>query len=387
MRRDVSSRRRILFLTGTRADFGKLRGLMASAERLVDIDVTVFVTGMHMLKQYGSTWEEVEAANIGRAFMFVNQKPGDGMDSILAKTVSGLSDLVREIEPELIVVHGDRLEALAGALVGTLNRIPVAHVEGGELSGTVDETIRHSITKLSHVHLVANKEAQRRLLQLGEIAESIFVIGSPEVDVMTSSDLPTLDEVKRYYEIEFDRYIILSFHPVTTEFNDLGRQANELVNFVLESRENFVVIRPNNDDGTEIVQNQFRRFEGVENIRMIPSMRFHYYLTALKNAELVLGNSSSGVREAPFFGIPTVDIGTRQNRRTNVESVISVQCVKSEIEAGVSRALQMSCSPSAHFGDGRSSERFVKLLQEGTLWRASTQKMFVDRGVYVQGSE
>lgn len=387
MRRDLSSRRRILFLTGTRADFGKLRGLMASAERLVDIDVTVFVTGMHMLKRYGSTWEEVEAAHIGRSFMFVNQKPGDGMDSILAKTVSGLSDLVREIEPELIVVHGDRLEALAGALVGTLNRIPVAHVEGGELSGTVDETIRHSITKLSHVHLVANKEAQRRLLQLGEIAESIFVIGSPEVDAMTSSDLPTLDEVKRYYEIDFDRYIILSFHPVTTELDDLDRQANELVEYVLGSRKNFVVIRPNNDDGTEIVQNQFRRFEGVGNIRLIPSMRFFYYLTALKNAELVLGNSSSGVREAPFFGIPSVNIGTRQNRRTNVDSVISVQCTKSEIEAGVSTALKMSCSPSAHFGDGRSSERFVRLLQEGTFWRASTQKMFVDRGVYVLGSE
>jgi UDP-N-acetylglucosamine 2-epimerase (hydrolysing) len=147
------------------------------------------------------------------------------MDLTLAKTIEGFSSYCKKINPDLIVIHGDRVETLAGAIVGSLNNILVAHIEGGELSGTVDELIRHSVTKLSHIHFVSNDEAAKRLLQMGEIKSSIFTIGSPDIDIMFSNDLPTLEEAKAYYEIPFKQFGVVMFHPVTTEFNEMNEYA------------------------------------------------------------------------------------------------------------------------------------------------------------------
>ncbi|NBO09243.1 MAG: UDP-N-acetylglucosamine 2-epimerase (hydrolyzing), partial [Actinobacteria bacterium] len=185
--------RKIIFLTGTRADFGKLKSLMLRLQADEHFEVHVFVTGMHMLSKYGSTWEEVRKAGLTNLYRFINQNENDSMDHILAKTIAGLSDYVREVVPDMLVVHGDRLEPLAGAIVGAFNNIRVAHIEGGEVSGTIDEVIRHSISKMSHLHFVANVQAKKRLLQLGEADETIHVIGSPDVDLMNSLDLPSLD--------------------------------------------------------------------------------------------------------------------------------------------------------------------------------------------------
>ncbi len=370
--------RRLLFLTGTRADFGKLKPLLASVATVDDFETFIFTTGMHMLKRYGSTWEEVDNSRLGTMYPFVNQTPGDGMDTVLAKTVSGLSDFVKEIGPDLIVVHGDRTEALAGALVGTFNRVRVAHVEGGELSGTVDETIRHAITKLSHVHFVSNGESSLRLLQMGELGSSIFIIGSPEVDIMSSGSLPSFDAVRTKYEIPFDDYGVLIFHPVTTEIDTIEDQAREVVSFALESGRNFLAIQPNNDYGTELVERQFELLRDCDRVRMLPSMRFEYYLTALKHAQFVVGNSSSGIREAPFFGIPSINVGTRQSNRSRASSVVDAACFRSEIAVAVDRVLSQNVTPSQLYGDGKSGERFKEIILSGALWKVSVQKSFVD---------
>ena len=217
----MSQFRRILFLTGTRADFGKLKALMLALQLDQNFEVHVFVTGMHMLAKYGYTCEEIERVGFSNIYKYINQNANDGMDQVLAKTVNGLSDYIREIQPDLLIVHGDRVEALAGAIVGALNNILTAHIEGGEVSGTIDELIRHAVTKMSHIHFVANQVAQRRLIQLGEHEKVIHIIGSPDVDVMNSSSLPSLDEVRRHYQIDFSEYAVLAFHPVTTEVTKL----------------------------------------------------------------------------------------------------------------------------------------------------------------------
>ena len=374
-------RRRILFLTGTRADFGKLKPLLSSLQGRPEFEVFIFTTGMHMLRRYGSTWEEVERAHLGRVYMFVNQNSGDSMDAILAKTVSGLSDLVKEIEPDLVVVHGDRIEALAGAIVGTFNRTLVAHIEGGEVSGTVDETIRHTVTKLSHLHFVSNDDAAKRLLQLGELAESVFVIGSPEVDVMSSPDLPSLDEVRRYYGIDYVDYGLLIFHPVTTEIEEVAAQAKTVVDYVLDSGRNYVAILPNNDDGTQLIQAEYARFSSCERVRLLPSMRFEYYLTSLRHAAFILGNSSSGVREAAYFGVPSVNVGSRQANRARADSVIDCDFDTVEIERAVLSALERPRVPQTLFGDGCSGKRFLELLAGPIPWSMPVQKAFIDRPV------
>jgi UDP-N-acetylglucosamine 2-epimerase (hydrolysing) len=174
--------KKIVFLTGTRADFGKLKSLIEISNK--NFEVHLFATGMHMDKKYGYTVKEIEKCGYKNIFKFINHDASSMMDITLSRTIEGFANYIHLFQPDLIIIHGDRIEALAGATVGALNNILVAHIEGGEVSGTVDELIRHAVSKLSHIHLVANDEAKNRLLQMGERNESIYVIGSPDMDAM-----------------------------------------------------------------------------------------------------------------------------------------------------------------------------------------------------------
>lgn len=371
--------RKIVFLTGTRADFGKLKSLMNRLREDCNFELHVFVTGMHMLSKYGYTCEEVEKANFRNIHKFINQNASDSMDHVLAKTVSGLSDYVKEIRPDLIIVHGDRVEALAGAAVGALNNILVGHIEGGEVSGTVDELIRHAVSKLSHIHFVANDSAKTRLIQLGEIGEAIHVIGSPDIDVMNSGELPELEEVKRYYDFDFTEFSILMFHSVTTELEELKSQIRTVVDEVIESNLNYIVIYPNNDVGTDIILGEYKRFEEFRRVRIYPSMRFEYFLTLLKNALFIIGNSSAGVREAPHFGVPALNLGSRQNNRVKCGSVSNVEIESTSIRNAIKDVKAMARGAQALFGEGGSDEKFHEILKDPKFWNTKTQKIFVDR--------
>jgi len=375
----MQKRRKIVVLTGTRADFGKLKPLLLRLEEDPNFELHVFVTGMHMLSKYGYTCEEVERLGFQNIYRFINQNASDSMDHILAKTVMGLSDYVREIRPDLILVHGDRVEALAGATVGALNNVLTGHIEGGEVSGTVDELIRHAVSKLSHAHFVANAEARTRLIQLGEVDGSVFVIGSPDIDVMKSDALPSLSEVKRRYEIGFAHYGILAFHPVTSEFDDLRRQIRVVVDQVINSGRDYVVIYPNNDHGTDIILEEYQRLRGNPRFRIYPSMRFEYFLSLLKHADFIIGNSSAGGREAPHFGVPTINLGSRQNNRVRCRSVLDVPIEPAEVAEILSRVEQLPRDVESLFGEGDSAARFRAIIAEEAFWQLPAQKYFVDR--------
>ena len=196
-------KKKIVFLTGTRADFSKLKSLISITQKSKEYEVHLFVTGMHMNPLYGKTIDEIIKSGFNNIYPFVNHESIDSMDMTLAKTIEGFSSFILKIKPDLIVVHGDRVEAMAGAITGSLNNILVAHIEGGEISGTIDELIRHSISKMSHIHLVANKKAKSRLTQLGELPSSIFILGSPDLDLMNPKNLPKLSIAKEYYNINF----------------------------------------------------------------------------------------------------------------------------------------------------------------------------------------
>jgi UDP-N-acetylglucosamine 2-epimerase (hydrolysing) len=372
-------RKTILFLTGTRADFGKIKPLIEDVERSSDFEAHIFATGMQMLARYGSTVNEIHRAGFKHIFPYINQ---DGainsqMDLVLANTVQGLAHYVREFKPDLIVVHGDRIEALAGAIVGALDNILVAHIEGGEVSGTVDELIRHAVTKLSHLHFVSNNEARQRLIQMGESQDVIFVVGSPDIDVMLSNQLPNLSEVKTRYEITFDEYCIFIYHSVTTELHLLKQHIGGIIQALEGSGMRFVVIYPNNDTGAEIILEAYASLDDNQRFRIIPSMRFEYFLTLLKNAKAIIGNSSAGIREAPVYGVPTINIGTRQMNRFNYPSIINVSEDKGVI-LSVLNNLPTSLIPSMHFGKGESATLFMKHLRNPNLWSTPCQKHFQD---------
>jgi len=372
------NKKKIVFLTGTRADFGKLKPLMDKIEKSSFFELYVFVTGMHTLSKYGETYIEVQKRGYKNVFVFMNQTHTTDSDTILANTIMGFSNFVKEIKPDLIVIHGDRIETLAGATVGAFNNILVAHIEGGEISGTVDELIRHAVTKLSHLHFVANEDAKKRLIQMGEDGKNTFVIGSPDIDIMKGDGLPNIKKVKSYYNIPFKNYAILIYHPVTTENLHLNQHVKEVVSAILGSKMNYVVVYPNNDFGSDIILKEYKRFENNKNLKIFPSIKFEYFLQLLKNSDFIIGNSSAGIREAEVFGVPAINIGTRQNNRTNSNNVENVDYDKKKIIQAIKKTKNKKIKPNSLFGDGKSKERFYNILKNKEIWKTSVQKQFKD---------
>lgn len=337
---------RIVFLTGSRADYGKLKALMRASQEVHDVQV--FVTGMHLSKTHGETWTEIR--NDGFSFVKASND-ANGMDNMLAKTIEQFSRYVNLLRPDMIVVHGDRGEALAGAIVGAMNNIIVCHVEGGDLSGSVDEHLRHAISKLSHVHCVTNERAAGILRQLGE--KDIHVIGSPDLDLMFS-DLPALWEVFDRYDIHFSNYGILLYHPVTTA--PFKSEIETLVTELIKSKEKLVVIYPNNDHGYELILEEYKRFPD-DQVKLLPSMRFECFLSLLQKAKFIVGNSSCGIMEAPYYGTPAINIGSRQARRGYSDGV---DCDASEVR----KHLNQDRTRPVVISHANSAKRFLQAIAE-----------------------
>lgn len=372
--------KKILFITGTRADYGKLKPLIREVERAGEFEAYIYVSGMHLMEVFGCTYREIIKDGYRNVYTDFAQIHTDSMSYNLGDVICHLTGFAGRIRPDLMVVHGDRIDALAGAVVGALNNIRVAHIEGGEVSGTIDESIRHAISKFAHLHLVCNEEAGKRLVQLGEEARRIHVIGSPDIDIMLSGSLPSIDKAKARYDIPYGHYGIFMYHPVTTDYPNQGKKIQEVVDALLESGRDYIVIYPNNDKGSEILLNEYKRMEGERRFCLYPSLRFEYFLTLLKHADFMIGNSSAGVRESSVYGIPAIDIGSRQEGRYSLEKSRNLQHVdesREEILEAIGHAQEYRFE-AKQFGDGKSAERFMELLRGPDIWDFAVQKRFVD---------
>lgn len=369
--------KKILFVTATRAEFGKIKTTIERLNKLKKYKVTIVVTGMHMIPKYGSTYLEVK--NFfpkNKIIYFSNQIKGQTQDIILSNTVMKISPILKKISPDLIILHGDRVEALAVAIAGSFNNFLIAHIEGGEISGTIDEHIRHSVSKLSHIHFVSNQSAKKRLVQLGEIKKNIFLTGSPETDTMNSKLLPLLSKVKKRYNINFSKYSILIYHPVTGEKSKkIKSDLNCLYKTLKNAKKNFIIIYPNNDPGSDLIINIYlKQFKNLKNIKIFRSIRFEYFLSLLKNAYCIIGNSSSGVREAPFYGVPSIDLGSRQMNRIKSKSIINTNFDNKKIIQILNFFSKKKYKKVKLFGKGNSSNKIIKILNSKNIWKTSKQK-------------
>ena len=373
-------KKRIAFLTGTRADYGKIKPLLRSIQDSSNFDLIVIATGMHTLAEFGLTINEVIKDNIGELHTFSNQSIGDNMDNVLANTILRLSETVKTLDLDLLVVHGDRLEAIAGAIVGSFNNLRVAHIEGGEVSGTIDGSIRHAITKFSHAHFVSNTEAANRLIQLGENPQTVFEIGSPDTDAILNETLPDINKTKKHYEIPFEKYGILIFHPVTTEITSLKLQAQNIVAGLIKSNLNYIVIRSNNDLGYKEIEEAYKKLDGNLQFKKFPSIRFESFLSLLKNADFIIGNSSAGIREAQYFNVPAINIGSRQKNRSNSKHIVNVNPIAEEIIRTIKeiKPLDGSSGVKLDFGMGNSAELFLNILNLPEFWNIPIDKTFID---------
>jgi UDP-N-acetylglucosamine 2-epimerase (hydrolysing) len=367
--------KKLLFVTGTRADYGKLEPLALAASQ-AGFAIGFFITGMHMMGRYGETRLEVKRFPGAEFFEFVNQREGDAQEFILSKTVLGFSDFVHEHRPDLVIIHGDRVEALAASIVCAMKYIPSAHIEGGEVSGTIDESIRHCNTKLCATHFVSSEAAHARVLALGEAPDSVYNIGSPELDTHARPSGVSIEEVKARYAIAFDDFGIAVFHPVTSEAGTMGAQASALFGRLQASGKCFVVIAPNNDPGTEDIFAVLERLP-KERFRLIPSMRFNYFSELMKHAAVMVGNSSAGVREAPFLGLPSLDVGTRQTNRAQSPSIQACSAFDTEVIDGFLNGRWGQRLPmDESFGAGDAAARFAEILLSPDYWNRPAQKVF-----------
>lgn len=372
--------KKILFITGTRADYGKIKPLLYILENSKDFEVYIFVCGMHLSEKLGSTSIEIIEDGYKNIYIANELKNIHSHAEKHGKTICALNNYVQNVKPDMIIIHGDRMDALAGATVGALNNIIVAHIEGGELSGTIDESIRHAISKFAHIHFVCNESAKKRLIQMGEEERRIYVIGSPDIDIMLSKSLPTIETVKNRYDILFKDYAILMYHPVTTEAMTIKDKINRIIEATIKTNLNYVVIYPNDDLGSEEILTKYKQLENNTKYKLLPSMRFEYFLTLLKNANFIIGNSSAGIREAGVYGIPTIDIGTRQKNRYS-EKILKNVMHTNESEIDIIKAIndidKHKYKISA-YGDGHSTEKFLNILSNEKIFEIQLQKHFID---------
>lgn len=377
----MTSNKKIIFVTSTRADFGKLKSLIKITKKQKNFKVYIVVTGMHLIGKFGNTYREVLKVFKKNVIKFKNQSLNDPLELILTKTTKKFSNIVKKINPDLIVIHGDRVEALSCALVGSLNHILTAHIEGGEVSGTIDDTIRHALTKLSHIHFVGSNIAHKRVLKMGENKDCIFNIGSPDIDIILSKKLPTIKYVKNRYSINYEDYGILLWHPVTSKIISIKRDTVKLINFLEKLNRNVVVIYPNNDPGSNLIINIYNKLRNKK-FKVLKSLRFESFLTLLKNSKFIIGNSSSAIYEAPMFNVPSINIGDRQHKRLKLSTIKNFEIDDLEISS-VNRFIKnYKKSKKYVFGFGNSDKKFIETLKKKKFWEISNQKFFSDGNNY-----
>ncbi len=373
----ISSKKKIVFLSSTRADFGKIKSLIKILEKRKEFNVYIVITGMHVISKFGNTYQEVLKLFKKNVFIFKNQVENDKLEKILSNTIDKFSKIIKKIEPDLIIIHGDRVEALAAASVGSLNHIHTAHVEGGEISGTIDDTIRHAITKLCHSHFVGSLIAKKRVTKMGEIKKNIYTIGSPDIDIIQKKNLPPIRHVKRRYSILYKKYSILLWHSVTSKLDSLKKHTEKIVDYINLSEKNFIIIYPNNDPGSNIIINCYKKINRKKN-KILKNMRFEYFLSLLKNAEFIIGNSSSAIYEAPILGTPAINIGDRQNKRLNAKVIKNLNIEELNNQKILKFLKNYKKINKKYYGYGDSDKKFLKILLNKKFWKTSKQKFFSD---------
>lgn len=375
-------KKKIAFLTATRADYGKLKSLINETQKQKNFKTYILVAGMHNLSFYGNTIKEIKKDKIKNLIKLNTQiDHSEKPSQVFARTTEVFNNHFKNANYDLVVIHGDRIEPLSVAITCNLNGIKVAHIEGGELSGNIDDSIRHAITKLSHIHLTTNKKAKKRIIQMGERKKSIFIIGSPDIDLLKSKKLPSLKSALKRYDIPFSNYAIAILHPLNAiSIRDQKLKAKNFFDSLKKSNYNFIIVKPNNDIGNELILNEIKSIKKI-NFKIYPSVRFEYFLTLLKFSNFIIGNSSTGVMEAPYYGVPCINVGDRQKNRTTNSNQKNVSYDKKKLFDLINYYAKnkIRYKKQLYFGNGDCKAKFIKLIKNKNFWNIKIQKYFVER--------
>lgn len=367
--------KKICVLTATRAEYGLLKNVIISLKEKA-YDVRVAVTGTHLSESYGYTVQEIEQDGIPIDVKINILSDSDntlGISKTMASAIEQFAEYFDRSFPELLVVLGDRYETLAVCIAAMNARIPIAHIHGGETTeGAIDECIRHAITKMSYLHFTSCEEYRRRVIQLGESPERVFNVGGLGVENIKRLKYMPRERVLKKLHLSKDKsYAVVTFHPVTLEENTCEEQINALL-CALDAfpDKNFVITKANADAGGKWINQCLEKYaKDSSHVELFDSLGMVLYLNALKYAEMVIGNSSSGILEAPSFGIPTVNIGDRQKGRIQADSVINCPSEKGKIIEAIQKAESGEFQKIAHrskspYGDGNTSGKIANIVDD-----------------------
>lgn len=362
--------KKIAIATATRAEYGILHPLIVRLMKEKEFHVQLLVTGTHLEKQFGYTMQEIEKDGLPIARkipILSDDNTPYGVSVTLANAVTGFAQYFKEEQPDLFLVLGDRTEILGMCAAALNEHIPIAHLHGGELTeGAVDDCIRHAVTKMSYLHFPATEGYRRRIIQMGEAPERVYNVGALGVENILSVPMLSEREIRLDAGIPDDMpYAVVTFHPVTMEPGEARKQVQQLITAMHKENHIFYLVTKANADagGAQINAWLAEAQEELPNMKLVSSLGMKRYLSAVRYAAFVLGNSSSGIIEAPALGTPTVNIGDRQKGRLMAESVIGCTPDAAAICAAIHQAEQMPHKPSFLYGDGNTSEKIVTILK------------------------
>jgi UDP-2,4-diacetamido-2,4,6-trideoxy-beta-L-idose 2-epimerase len=369
-------KRRIAVFTGTRAEYGLLYWLMKDIEASPILDLQVIVSGMHLSPEFGDTWKQVEADGFSvnaKVEMLLSSDTAVGIAKSMGLGTIGFADALSRLAPDMLVVLGDRFEALAVVQTALILRIPVVHLHGGEITeGAYDDAIRHAITKMASLHFTAAEPYRQRVIQMGEAPDTVFNVGALGLDHLKRSQAMRWDEMAASLDFPLhEPYFLATYHPVTIWDEDPVTSFTSMLAGLDHFHDHQVILTyPNADNGGRAlipILEDYARSQ-PDRILAIPSLGFRRYQSALSRAKAVIGNSSSGIIEAPAFGVPTVNIGARQRGRLTAVSVLNcepnVLTIRKTIDKAISPDFSSRCQGVTNpYGSGNASEQIVRVLE------------------------
>lgn len=378
--------RKICVFLSSRANYSSLKPIMKEIKKDPQLELISFAASSALLDKYGEVAELVEKNGFKineRVYMLLEGALPVTMSRSVGLGLLEISSLLHKYKPDFTLIVGDRFEMLAPAIASALMNIPIAHTMGGEISGTIDESIRHAITKLAHLHFVATEKARERLIKMGENPKMVFNFGCPRIDVVKDVLKKNYDEeINEYmkregvgdvFSISGRRFILVAQYPVTTEFGSGKKQIAETLSALseIEKEKNIpiLILWPNPDAGSEDIAQGIRKFRekygfGLRNFRFFKNFPLHLFIWLMKKTCCMVGNSSAGIREGPFIGTPVVNVGTREEGRDRGKNVIDVNYTKTEIKEAILKQIENGLYPSdSLYGTGNASKRIVEVLK------------------------
>jgi UDP-hydrolysing UDP-N-acetyl-D-glucosamine 2-epimerase len=381
------NKRKICVVTGTRAEYGLLYWLMKYIDEAPEFSLQIVATGMHLSPEFGLTYKQIEKDGFTideKVEILLSSDTPAGIAKSMGLATIGFADALDRLKPDLLVILGDRYEMLAVVQTALVARIPVAHIAGGDVTeGAFDEAIRHSITKMSHIHFVTNEQSRNRVRQLGENENLIFNVGSPGIDQIKKIDMLSRDEVQKRINFTFlKKNLLITFHPVTLEQKPAVDQFKKLLDALdsLGSDVGLIFTNPNSDNESRQLMKMLDDFvRERENAASYTSLGQLLYLNTMNQVDAVVGNSSSGVYEVPSFKKPTVNIGSRQKGRLYASSVINCESDAKSIKDALNHAFSMDCENTFNpYGDGTSSIQMLGHLKSISDYKELLMKKFYE---------